>query len=155
MPKLEELYLASNNLSQLAGYEGLPALRRLHLRKNKIEKIEEEGVPELPALESLNLRSNKIPDIENAVRLFTHFGNLKDLNLINNDVELKYSSLNVLVADFLAKNPKLKRFCKVDITDAHRLESVYLAKYKWTKDEEKRIADEKAAKLAAAAEGAE
>ena len=68
MPKLEELYLASNNLSALNGYEGLPALRKLHLRRNKIEKIDDE-IPELPALEYLNLRSNKIPNMENLVKL--------------------------------------------------------------------------------------
>ena len=37
LPKLEELYLASNLISSLTGWEGgLPSLRRLHLRRNKI-----------------------------------------------------------------------------------------------------------------------
>jgi len=69
MPKLEELYLASNNLTNLNGYEGLPSLKKLHLRRNKIEKIDDE-IPELPALEYLNLRSNKIPNMENLAKLF-------------------------------------------------------------------------------------
>ena len=50
MPKLEELYLSNNNISSLIGLEGVPELKKLHLRHNKIEKIEEEGLPELPAL---------------------------------------------------------------------------------------------------------
>ena len=83
MPKLESLYLANNSVSTLTGCEGLTSLKFLHLRSNKIEKIEEE-LPELPALEYLNLRSNKIPDLENMLRLFTTYGaTLKDLNVIN------------------------------------------------------------------------
>lgn len=141
MPKLEELYLGNNSISSLSGYDGLTALKKLHLRRNKIEKIEEEGVPELPALEYLNLRSNKVKDspsinFEHMVRLFGYFPTLKDLNVINCQVELGYSSMNILIAEVLEKNPKIARFCKVEITDAHRLEAVYLAKYKWTKAEE-------------------
>lgn len=60
MPKLEELYVQNNSISSLIGIEGVPALKKLNLRHNKIEKIEEEGLPELPALEYLNLRTNKI-----------------------------------------------------------------------------------------------
>ena len=160
MPKLEELYLGNNSISSLSGYDGLPALKKLHLRRNKIEKIEEEGVPELPALEYLNLRSNKVKDspsinFEHMVRLFGYFPTLKDLNVINCQVELGYSSMNILIAEVLEKNPKISRFCKVEITDAHRLEAVYLAKYKWTKAEEQRLADEKAAAEKAAAEEGE
>lgn len=69
MPKLEELYLANNNIAALNGYEGLPALRILHMRRNKIEKIDDE-FPELPALEYLNLRSNKLPSMDHLVKLF-------------------------------------------------------------------------------------
>ena len=32
----------------------------------------------------------------------------------------------------------MKRFCKVNVTDAHKLEAVYLAKFKWEKSEEAR-----------------
>lgn len=45
MPKLEELYLESNVITSLSGYENLSNLKKLHLRKNKIEKFEEEQVP--------------------------------------------------------------------------------------------------------------
>lgn len=84
MPKLEQLYLANNAVSTLTGCEGLTSLKFLHLRRNKIEKIEEEGLSEFPALEYLNLRSNKIPDLGNMLRLFDTYGaTLKDLNVIN------------------------------------------------------------------------
>jgi Leucine-rich repeat (LRR) protein len=138
MPKLEELYIANNNISSLIGIEGVPALKKLHLRHNKIEKIEEEGLPELPALEYLNMRTNKVANIEDLSRLFPAFPTIKDLNILNCPLELEYSSMNMLIADVLAKNPTIQKFCKVTITDKTRLEAVYLAKYKWTKSEEER-----------------
>lgn len=149
MPKLEELYLANNNITGLAGYDGLTALKKLHLRRNKIDKIEEE-LPELPALEYLNLRSNKIPDMKNLVNLF-QFKTLVDLNVINSPVELGFSSMNVFVAEVLIVNPKMTRFCKVEIGDPNKLEAVFLAKYQHTKkvEEEKRIAEEERKKAEA------
>ena len=84
---------------------------------------------------------------------------MTDLNLINNPCELAFSSMNLLIGRMLIKagsleqkHTKLARFCKIDITDVHRLEAVYLAKYEWTKAEEERIAKEKAEAEAAAAE---
>jgi len=153
MPKLEELYLANNNLVALNGYEGLPALKRLHLRRNKIEKIEDE-IPELPALEYLNLRSNKIPNMESLVKLL-QYPALSDLNVINCPVELSYSSMNVFVGEMLIKNPKMSRFCKVDITDAHKLEAVFLAKFQFGKAEEERKKLEEEERLKAEAEANE
>lgn len=153
MPKLEELYLANNNLTALAGYEGLPALKILHMRRNKIEKIEDE-IPELPALEYLNLRSNKIPNMENLVKLF-QYTSIKDINVINCPVELSFSSMNVFIAEMLIKNPKIQRFCKVDITDAHRLEAVFLGQYQHGKAEEEKKRIEEEERLKAEAEAAE
>jgi Leucine-rich repeat (LRR) protein len=63
MPKLEELYLASNAVSNIIGWDSLPSLKRLHLRKNKIEKIDEE-LPPLDALVYLNLRGNKLSTLD-------------------------------------------------------------------------------------------
>lgn len=80
--------------------------------------------------------------MEHVIRLFGFFPTLKDLNVLNCKVELGYSSMNIFIAEVLEKNPKIARLCKVEITDAHRLEAVYLAKYKWQKAEEKRIKDE-------------
>lgn len=124
MPKLEELYLESNVITNLNGYENLPSLRKLHLRKNKIDKIDEE-FPELPNLQYLNLRSNKIPNLENFVRLF-NYPNLTDINVLSCPIERNASSMNLLIAEILFVNPKVKRFCKIEITDQHRLEAVYL-----------------------------
>jgi len=59
MPKLEILYASNNQFTTLSGWDGMTALKRLHLRRNKIEKIDEELVP-LEALEYINLRANKI-----------------------------------------------------------------------------------------------
>ncbi len=69
-PKLEELYLASNQIATFNGWEGsLPSLKRLHLRRNKIAAIDDE-LPELPELEYLNLRHNAIDSIEVAIKVF-------------------------------------------------------------------------------------
>jgi Leucine-rich repeat (LRR) protein len=130
----------------MTGLDGVPSLRIVNLRHNKIEKIDEELVP-LESLEYLNLRTNKIPDMENLVRLFQYPALVK-LNVLNCPVELGYSSMNMFIAEVLAKKTGIKRFCQVDITDSHKLESVYLTKYKWEVEEEKRKkkeADEAAA----------
>lgn len=124
-------------------------MRVLNLRHNKIEAIGDE-LPELPALEVLNLRTNKIPDLENIFKLLTQFSTIKNLNVLNCPVELGFSSMNILVSEILKVKPDIQRFCKVDITDALRLENVFLAKYKWNKSEEERIAKEKAEAEAAA-----
>lgn len=59
--------------------------------------------------------------------------------------------MNLFVAELLIKKPEVKRFCKIDIQDAHRLEAVHLSDYKWQKSEEERLAEEakKAAEEAA------
>ena len=49
LPKLEELYLESNVITGINGFDALPNLRKLHLRKNKIEKFDDE----MPPLENL------------------------------------------------------------------------------------------------------
>ena len=69
MPKLEQLYFANNLLTVLSGWEQIPALRKLHLRRNKIEKFDEE-LPPLENLEYINLRANKITSLEILEKLF-------------------------------------------------------------------------------------
>lgn len=67
-------------------------------------------------------------------------------------VDKAASSFNLLIAEILIMNPKIKRFCKVEITDANRLEAVYLAKYRWQKQEEERIKKEEEERRKAEAE---
>lgn len=55
MPELEELYLAENKVKSLAGLEGCPNLKILHLRKNVIVNFDEQ-FPALENLSYLNLR---------------------------------------------------------------------------------------------------
>ena len=140
MPKLEELYLANNVITSLSGWENLPALKKLHLRKNKIEKVEEE-LPPLDGLTYLNLRGNKIPNMEQLQRLF-QFAALVDINVLSCPIERQASSFNLLLAEVLIINPRIKRFCKTAVTDANLYEAVYLARYRWEKSEEERIRKE-------------
>ena len=141
MPKLEELYLGQNAISQFNGWEGLPVLRKLHLRKNKIEKFDEE-IPDLPELRYLNMRENKITAIDQAARMF-QFVTLEDLNLVGCPLVRSFSSFNMLMAEILIRNPKLQRFCKIKVEDSHKLEAVYLAEYRWRIEEEERIRKER------------
>ena len=75
--------------------------------------------------------------MDDIFRLF-QYTTIKDLNVLNCPIELEFSSMNIFLGDILAKNPAISRFCKIAVTDKHRLEAVYLAKYKWTKEEEER-----------------
>lgn len=68
----------------------------MHLRRNKIEKIEEE-LPDLPSLLSLNLRSNKLSTMDDVYRLFK-FEKCLNINIINSPIELNFSSMNVLIS---------------------------------------------------------
>ena len=131
-PKLEELYFEANAVQSILGYETMPKLRKLHLRKNRIEKFEDE-LPPHEGLQSINLRGNKVSALDQVEKLYTAFPNLTDINVIGNPVEKHLPSLNLVLAEVLIKNPKMKRFCKVDITDQHRLEAVYLAQYRYEK----------------------
>ena len=151
MPKLEILYAANNQFTALSGWDGMTALKRLHLRRNKIEKVDEELVP-LEALEYINLRANKLAGMDQFERLFKNHA-IKDISVLNNPIESNVSSFNVIVAEVLAKNPKIKRFCKQDITESNLLEAVYFKQFKWTKSEEERkrkLAEEKAKEAAEA-----
>jgi len=125
MPRLEELYMGFNAITSLSGWESLPMLKKLSLRKNKLEKIEEE-LPELPSLVYLNLRSNNIPSMKVLSRLF-QFPALEDINVMKNPVDFEMSSFNVIMSEVLCKSPKLKRFCKTEVTESHRLEAIFLA----------------------------
>ena len=59
----------------------------------------------------------------------------------------------MLIAEILFVNPKMKRFCKIEITDAHKLEAVYLQQFKWRKSEEERLRKEEEERKRAEAEG--
>lgn len=69
MPKLEEVYLGSNPIASLSGWENIPNIKKLHLRKCKIEKIDDE-LPELANLTYLNLRGNKIGNFKMITKMF-------------------------------------------------------------------------------------
>ena len=145
MPKCEELYASNNQITVITGWEGLPIIKKLHLRRNKIEKVDEELAPS-ETLEYLNLRANKIAGMDQIERLYKN-PLLTDINVLNNPVESNASSFNVLLAEVLAKNPKVKRFCKHDVQESNLLEAVFYKQYKWGKAEEarkKQLAEEKA-----------
>jgi hypothetical protein len=62
-------------------------------------------------------------------------------------IERNASSLNLLIAEVLIQNPKIKRFCKTEITDQNKLEAVYLAKFRWNKEQEAKKAEEEKKRL--------
>ena len=83
-------------------------------------------------------------------RLF-QFQALTDINVIKNPVEQDASSFNVIMADVLRRSTKLERFCKIKVTESSKLEAIYLAQFRYEKEqaEAKAKAAEEAAKNAA------
>lgn len=128
-------------IASLTGVEGLTSLKKLVLRHNKIAKLEDEVPFEemYPALEYLNLRTNAVEPIDEVYKIIK-FPALTDLNILNCPCEMSESSMNVLICKVLSNqpNPRIKRFCKIDITDANRLEAVFYADFNWRKAEEAR-----------------
>ena len=88
----------------------------MHLRRNKLEKFEDE-LPTHESLQYINLRGNKVPDLACVERLYTTFPNCTDINILGTPVEKQLPSFNLLIAEVLIKNPKIKRFSKIAITD--------------------------------------
>lgn len=81
----------------------MTALKKLHLRHNKIEKIEDEVPFEemYPVLEYLNLRTNKVPTMDDVYKILK-FPALIDLNVLNCGCELAQSSMNVMICQVLS-----------------------------------------------------
>ena len=92
--------------------------------------------------------------LDQVEKLYTVFPSLTDINVLGNPVEKSLPTFNLLLAEILIKNPKIKRFCKVVVNDTHKLEAVYLAKYRWTKSEEERKKKEEEERKKAEAEAA-
>lgn len=63
---------------------------------------------------------------------------LLDINVLNNPIEQNYSNFNVIISEVLIRKPTIKRFCKLVVTEVHKLEAVYLKQFKWTKAEGER-----------------
>jgi hypothetical protein len=59
------------------------------------------------------------------------------------------------LAEVLIVNPKIKRFCKVEVNDQNKLEAVYLARFRWEKSEEERLRKEEEERRKAEAEAGE
>lgn len=99
------------------------------------------------------MRGNKVPDLAAVERLYTLFPTIQDINILGNPVEKQLPAFNLIISEVLIKNPKIKRFSKVQITDQHKLEAVFLARMRWEKSEEERKKKEEEEKAKAAAEG--
>ena len=61
------------------------------------------------------------------------FETLRDLNITGTNLEEKASSFNFLLAEVLILFPALEKWCDREITDQHRYEGLYVAKYRWEK----------------------
>jgi len=139
-PKLRELHLNDNTITTVTDYENLPELRILKLKDNKIEKFEEEALPELPSLQDLSLSRNKLTNIE-MIKKFLAFPLLTKINLIENPFHINNG--NYTIAEILIVNPKLKVINKTKIEDIHYKEMMLLSEHKWKKSEEERIERER------------
>ncbi|CAG7718493.1 unnamed protein product [Allacma fusca] len=76
LPKLENLYVAGNQLQSLAGIENCPMLKVVHARHNMISHLPD--FIKLPNLEYINLRNNVIHRFTEVLRL----GSAKNLSAV-------------------------------------------------------------------------
>lgn len=141
MPKLKEIHLNDNIVTAMNDYENIPELRVLTLKRNKIEKLEEE-LPELANLSKINLRGNRISN-KDYVKKLVQFPALRDFNIMENpvfEVGNEYA-----VHEVIMMNTKLKRVNKKEVTPTVLQEAIFLGELLWRKQEEERIAKEKEA----------
>lgn len=139
MPKLKEIHLKENNITMMNDYEGLPELRVLNLRQNKIEKLEEE-LPELANLTKLNMRGNKISNRDYLKKLL-NYPKLEKFNISENPV--LESSGEYAVHEIIIMNSKLKKINKVMVTPKILQEAIFLGELNYRKAEEERLQKEK------------
>jgi len=124
----------------------LPALKKIHLRGNQIEKLDD--VPNLPALEYLNLRGNKIEDEKEFGKL-SHLSKLEKLNVKDTPLEeakgeeIKKETLILL--DMLSlKLINKEEVTADDVQDAKTEKEERIKAAKEAAEEERRLAAEKA-----------
>lgn len=139
MPKLKEIHLKENIVSIINDYEGLPELRVLNLRQNRIEKLEED-LPELANLVTLNVRGNKISNKDYLKKLL-NYPQLKNFNIMENPV--LEASGEFAVHEIININSKLKKVNKVEVTPKILQEAIFLGELHHKKAEEERIQKEK------------
>ena len=139
-PKLRELYLNENTITTVTDYENLPELRILKLKDNKIEKFEEESLPELPSLQNIILSKNKLNNMD-MIKKFVVFPLLTKINIIETPFHINNGEYTI--AELLIVNPKLKIINKVKIEDIHYKEMLLLSEQKWKKSEAERIERER------------
>ena len=131
MPELEVFSAPRTGINSFSGYEGFNNVITIDLESTKIDKIEEEA-PEMTRLKTLNLSLTKIANLDNLKHCFK-FETLRELNVLETPLERNASSFNLLLAEILILFPALENYCETEITDQHRYEGVYVAKYRWEK----------------------
>lgn len=140
MPELEIFSAPKTGINAFSGYEGFNNVIEMDLENTKIDKVEEEA-PEMTRLKKLNLCGTKISNMDNLKHVFK-FETLRELNILETPLETHASSFNMLLAEVLILFPALENWCEREITEKHRYEGLYVAKYRW---EKKREAEKKKA----------
>nr|XP_060638845.1 platelet glycoprotein Ib alpha chain [Anolis sagrei ordinatus]XP_060644184.1 platelet glycoprotein Ib alpha chain-like [Anolis sagrei ordinatus] len=82
---LHSLFLSHNALGSLPALHGLPALTRLTLGHNGLERLPEGGFKEVKGLQELQLQGNRLRQLPTEV--FRGLSDLKDLDLSDNELE--------------------------------------------------------------------
>lgn len=136
-PVLEKLYLAENNINRVEGLEDKPKLQLIHLRDNKLEKLDGFANANLPSLSYLNLRRNLISDVEELAKL-SKMGQLKRLVTAENPI----AESETYRLEVLAMLPLLEVLDKEAVTAEEREEALAFAEQlKQRKAEEKAAAE--------------
>jgi len=128
---LEVLYLAQNDLTSLQGVAPLTALKRLHVRGNRISSF--AGLHEgHDKLEYLNVRENEISALEDLQLLAVLSGKFKSLNMISNPLsggtEDEPEPQDGFRLEVIVNCPQLQRLDKMDVDAEEREEAADIRK---------------------------
>jgi len=128
---LEVLYLAQNDLTSFKGVEPLTAIRRLHVRGNRINSFNGLHQGHIN-LEYLNIRENEISALEDLQELAVLSNKFTSLNMISNPLtggtEDEPDPQDGYRLEVLVNCPQLNRLDKIDVDAEEREEAAELRK---------------------------
>jgi len=117
---LEILYISRNNLSSLKFLDKVNCPKLIEFWSINNNLTDYHDILKLPykkTIEKINLKGNKISNINDLMKFISHFPNLKELILINNEINLdnpknkeiiddirnKYKNLNLIIENIESK----------------------------------------------------